>query len=264
MFSLFQQKKSMNDDELNICKTIFNKLKSRKVFVLFWNNDADLVNPHIEHPVNFEIVSQKLDGKLYDSVSSFVSDVATVLENAIAGYENGSIKHAAAQQLSDYFEALLEEIDPFSGPVAMPLRYAAYKYLENKQPPGDIPKKQANKGKEPGSLIFATESDPDDLDSLYRDIKFLTSTTLSYEFAAFARQLQPDILNIQEEISLNIALLKTENRPNMRKFVTYLLRKAATGEVDAFARPFGQKVEPVRIYQRGFPTYSHATIVPLK
>ena len=254
----------MNDDEVNICKSIFNKLKSRKVFRLFWNNEADLVNPNIEHPLNFEIISQKLDSKLYDSVLSFISDVATVLENAQAGYENGSIRHAAAIQLSAYFEELLEEIDPLSGPVAMPLRFAAHRFMENSQPPGDIPKKSGSPGKEPGSLLFQNQSDPEDLDALFRDLKFLTSTTLAYERASFVRQLQPDVLTIQDEISLNISLLTSENRPKMRKFVTHMLKKAATGEVDPFARPFGQVIQPVRIYERGFPSHSHATIVPIK
>lgn len=254
----------MNEDEFNLCKNIYNKLSTRKVFRLFWNNESDLTNPAIEHPVNFELIMKKLETKIYDSVTTFIGDVATVIENAMVANSPESIRYAAAQQLSEYFNKIIEEIEPLSGTIATPIRVVTSDFLNSIHPPGELTKIKFDSSKTPGSVLFQTDSDPEDLDTLFRDIKFLTSTTLAYELAAFTRQLQPNIINIRSEVSLNISLLTEENKPKMRAFVTHLLKKAATGEVDPFARPFGQRVPPVRMYERGFPSPGHATIVPLK
>ena len=147
----------------------------------------------------------------------------------------------------------------------MPLQYFTKEYNEKCRPPvPDITQKKPKTEKEPGSDIFTIESDPNDLSILYRDIKLLTSSSLVFELAAFARKLQPDIIVIGNEVTINITLLREENRPSMRKFVTYLLKKAATGDIDAYSRPFGRKISPIHIYERGFPSASQSTIVSTK
>lgn len=255
----------MNDDETNLCRSILNQLKTRKYFNMFWNHEPDLTNPNIEHPINFDVISSKLDTNTYTNISTFISDIATCIENGRNGYPEGSIRHAAAEQLQTYFEDILNEVNPLGGPVSMPLQYFTKEYIRKCVPPiPDINTQPKNTDKEPGSIIFTLERDPDDLNALYRDIKLLTSTSLIFELAAFTKKLQPDIITIRNEVSINVTLLLPQNRPSMRKFVTHLLRKAATGEVDANSRPFGHTISPIHIYDRGFPLNPHQNVVPVK
>lgn len=243
----------MNENEAALCRDIFNELKSKKVFNLFWKSTQDLTNPNIIHPINFETISTKLDHNLYDSVGDFLSDITVCIENGKNGYPEGTIRNAAAHQLYSYFEEILTQVNPFCGGIGMPLQYITKKFASELTPPTEQTNIIIEKHNEdPGSVLFGEESDPDNLDILYRDIKLLSSTTLAFEFAAYVKRLQPDAIAVGNEITVNITLLQPENRPLMRRYVTNLLKRAAQGEVDAYARPFGQKIEPLRIYERGF------------
>jgi len=245
----------MHPDEITLCVKIFEMLKTREAFNMFWNNTYDIVNSDIIHPITFEVINSKLDKKCYSTINEFISDVNLCIENGKAGYPAGSIRNSAAFQLQHYFEEILRDVNPFGGPIAMPLQLVIKDYLDTNR---FILKNSSTKITNPeqitpGSLLFEQKSINNDTESLLRDIKLLNSTSLAAEFATFVRKLQPEAIIINEEVVFNISLITKENVPLLRRFVTALLKKGALGNIDVYSRPFGQKISPLEIHERGFP-----------
>ena len=114
-------------------------------------------------------------------------------------------------------------------------------------PTHTIPK---NSGATPGSCLFETDPDPNDIQLLKRDIKFFTSSDMIFKLAAFVSRLQPEVVNLSDGFSMNLNLMTPETKVEVRRFVTNLLRAAAVGEIDPFARPFGNDIDPIKVRER--------------
>ena len=93
--------------------------------------------------------------------------------------------------------------------------------------------------------------DPNDLVTLLRDIKLLTSADLTMKLAVLVKNLQPNTLTLGNTLSFNVGLMTEETRIAVRKYVTELLYDAASGKIDPFAHPFGTKIDPIKIQERG-------------
>lgn len=243
----------MNDKEIEVCSKIFQTIINNPLSRLFWTYQSDVVNSNIQHPINLEYVSQRLSKKKYTRPADFIYDLNLCLINGKNGSSKGSIRYAAAEELLMLFESLVSNLQPLAHPNTLPLRFFTNEFEEeNALPEASIQSNSnENNTKTPMSEIFQMNPDPNDLVTLLRDIKLLTSTDLTMKLAVLVKNLQPNALTVGNTLSFNVGLMTEETRIAVRKYVTELLYDAASGKIDPFARPFGTKIDPIKIQERG-------------
>ncbi|KAK8898860.1 hypothetical protein M9Y10_001152 [Tritrichomonas musculus] len=244
----------MNDNENKVCTKIFQTIINNPLSRLFWTDQSDVVNSNIQHPVNLEYISIRLFKEKYTRAADFIFDLNLCLNNGKNGSVKGTIKYAAAQELLMIFENLVANLQPLAHPNTLPLRFFTSEFEEeNALPEASIMSNENNDEgtHSPQSEIFQMNSDPNDLVTLLRDIKLLTSTDLTMKLAVLVKNLQPNAITLSNTLSFNVGLMTEETRIAVRSYVTELLHDAASGKIDPFARPFGTKVDPIKIQERG-------------
>ena len=237
-----------NKTEIQIIKYIFQRIKEHKLSKLFWDNDIDISNPDIVHPLNFNFIEQKLLKGLYKDRKLFTINMRLCLENAKNGNQNDILRYAAACELSRDFEALVNSLDSPTFAFTVPITTVTNQFLLKNEHPGKfvIPTEKDHDAK-PGALIFEEEIDENDHEKLLRDIRFCTTAGLSMRIVSYMRSLQPETVIVGKELLLKTRNLTPENLLKLRKFVTKTMHDAATGKIDAFTRPYGRVVTPVVI-----------------
>ena len=239
----------MNENENQVCVKIFQKIVNNPLSRLFWKNQSDVVNSSILNPVSLEYISVRLSKQKYIRASDFIYDLHLCLLNGKNGSVNGSVRHAAAQELLNIFDSLVSSLQPLAHPNILPLRFITSEFeQENALPNYAIP---PNEVKEPASALFQIDPDPNDLVTLLRDIKLLTSSDLTIKLAVLVKKLQPEVLTMGDVLSFNVGVMTEDTRIAVRKYVSELLHDAASGKYDPFQRPFGTKSDPIKIQERG-------------
>ncbi|OHT08151.1 hypothetical protein TRFO_23435 [Tritrichomonas foetus] len=239
----------MNQNEIAVCSKIFQTIVNNPLSRLFWSYQSDVVNTNILHPVSLEYISTRLSKQKYARAADFIYDLQLCLTNGKNGATPGTVRYAAAQELLLIFENLISSLQPLAHPNLLPLHFITAEFEEQKAlPEYHFPETE---NKEPQSELFKLKSDPNDLASLLRDIKLLTSPDLTIKLAVLVKKLQPEALVMTDALSFNVGIMTEETRVAVRKYVTDLLRDAASGKIDPFMRPFGTKVEPIRVQERG-------------
>lgn len=246
----------MNKNEYDVCHRIFEAIKSRPVSAMFWNCDSDIVNQNVIHPLRLCDIASRLNNNWYSSPGELMNDLKSCFMNGKLGYPAGTFRNAAAQLLLNDLENLMTKFQPQTFPSILPLQLILDDFENNQITPGhkDFPYAD-NK---PAAEIFNEEPDPNDLSALLRDIKMLISPDLTAKLALFVRRLQPEIVTTGEDLSFVLGFMLDETKIKVRKYVTLLLRDAASGKIDPFARPFGAKCEKIRITERGMFLPNHS------
>ena len=240
----------MGDAEQEVCSRILKSILSRPISKFFWDEPNDLINPGVIHPFSLSWVSTRLSRRKFATPGDFIKDLKVCLQNGKNGSPPGSIRHAAAVQLLADLDVLVQTYQPSAFPSVLPLRFATVDFEKTCGIPEHAGSAAPVDGT-PISRVIVDEADPHDMAALVRDIRFLSSTDLVAKLAVFVRKLQPEGVSVGGDISFNLGLMTDETRAAVRKYVTALLRDAAAGKIDPFARPFGEKVIPVRIQERG-------------
>lgn len=243
----------MNENEIKVCSKIFQTIINNPLSRLFWTYQSDVVNSNIQHPINLEYVSNRLSKRKYTKPADFIYDLNLCLLNGKNGSTKGTIRYAAAQELLMIFENLVSNLQPLAHPNTLPLRFFTSEFEEENALPESSIQSNINENNfnTPNSELFQMDPDPNDLVTLLRDIKLLTSTDLTMKLAVLVKNLQPNALTLGNTLSFNVGLMTEETRIAVRKYVTELLYDAASGKIDPFARPFGTKVDPIKIQERG-------------
>ncbi|KAH0795302.1 transcription factor GTE2-like [Histomonas meleagridis] len=238
----------MEQTQKEICIKIMKSILENPISKLFWNFAPDATNPNIAHPLSLEYISTRLSNDKYSLPSDFIMDLRLCFQNGKAGEPQGTIRHASAQQLLVDLDSMVAKLQPLANPKVLRLQLITSEFEDNLSFPeySQLPR-EVN---EPHAQIFDTDPDPSDTATLLRDIKFLTSPDLTAKLAVFITKIQPEVVIVAEEITFNIYLLTDENRIIVRKFVTQLLKDAASGKMDPFSRPFGVVVKPMKVQER--------------
>lgn len=243
----------MNENEVCVCNQIFQTIIDNPLSRLFWTSSNDVINPAVLHPLNLEDISIRLSKGKYIKPDDFVKDMNLCLVNGINGSVKGTIRNAAATELKLLFDHLVLSLQPLAHPNTLPLKFITSKF-ENENALPEIVEHEFDSKKapqEPQSELFKLKSDPNDVVTLLRDIKLLTSIDLTMKLAVLIRDLQPDVITVGDVLSFNVGLMTEETRIKVRKYVTELLRESASGQFDPFLRPFGTYVDPITIQERG-------------
>ena len=246
----------MNETEQEVCARILSSILSRPISKFFWDEPSDLTNPGVIHPFNLSWIATRLKRRKISSPLDFIKDLKVCLQNGKSGSQPGSIRYSAAVQLLADLDSLVQAYQPTAYSTVLPLHFATADF-ENSCGIPEHPDYTVLHESKPHSKVVTEEADPNDLPKLVRDIKFLSFTDLVAKLAVFVRKLQPEAVIVNNDISFAIALMTDETRTAVRKYVTSLLTDAASGKIDPFARPFGEKVTPVRIQERGMYVMSH-------
>ena len=238
--------------EINIMKYIFQKVKEHKLAPLFWNNPTDVVNPDIVHPVTFSFIEQKLMKNLYKDRRLFIYNMRLCFENLKNGFASDLLKYAAACELCNDFEEIVNSLDCPTFPFTVPLTITTKEFIESNEHPGTVTFEPNNeKGLKPGSILFAqlkeAEEEEIDHDKLMRDIGLCTTAGLSMRVVSYMRNLQSETVIVGKELLLKTKNLTPENLRKLRKYVTKTLHDAAVGKICAYNRPYGTTIAPVRI-----------------
>ena len=242
--------RAMGDAEQEVCSRILSSILSRPIARFFWDEPSDLTNPGVIHPFSLSWLATRLSRRKFATPGDFIKDLKVCLQNGKNGSPPGSIRHAAAVQLIADLDALVQTYQPSAFPTVLPLHFATADF-ENSCGVPEHPDYSVLREGTAIARVAVEEPDPTDMAALVRDIRFLSSTDLVAKLAVFVRKLQPEGILVGDDISFNIGLMTDETRAAVRKYVTALLRDAASGKVDPFARPFGEKLTPVRIQERG-------------
>lgn len=243
----------MREKDKNICNQILGRLLNKPISKLFWNNQEDVVNQHISHPLGLEYISSRLSKDKYAQISDFIYDLYTCLHNGEIGSPKDSIRYSSSQELLSELDGVLLELQPLSNPSIVPLHIL----IDNFESKNVYPNLEINSREvqEPQSTLFKQETsevvDEEFHSNLIRDIRFLTSEYLTSKLIVLITKLQPESVLFEDNISINLSLLTDENLLIIRKYVSELLYQAASGKIDPFTRPFGSQVKPIYIQERG-------------
>lgn len=239
----------MSENEVEVCKRILSAICERPVSKMFWKEGTDLTNSDVIHPFSLSWIRDRLVRHKFSTPADFIRDLRICLTNGKNGSEPGSIRQAAAVQLLADLDMLVQKFQPSAYPAVLPLRFITSDFDERCGIPEHEDYKTVHT-KEPISLALTPETN--DMATLARDIKFLSSTDLIAKLAVFVRNCQAEGCIVDNgDISFNMELWTDETVQAVRGYVTNLLRKAASGEIDPFARPFGEQVSDIQIQQRG-------------
>ena len=79
----------MNTEEINACVFILNQIVKRPEARFFWDLGPSITSSMITHPLNFQIIRQRLNPKdlRYKSSRDFVEDMRLVFTNAKASHQ---------------------------------------------------------------------------------------------------------------------------------------------------------------------------------
>ena len=242
-----------NKTEIDLMKYIFQKIKEHKLAPLFWENQKDIVNPDIIHPVTFEFIEQKLKKELYKDKRIFLLNLKLCFENVKNGCSTNLLKYAAACEFYNDFEKLVSSLDSPTFPLSVPLTASTEQFIKSNERPGtNYIKEATQKSQQPGSVLFeeletAESGEEIDHTKLMRDIGFCTTAGLSMRVVSYMRNLQSETVIVGKELLLKTKNLTPENLRKLRKYVTRILRDAATGKIEAYNRPYGAVIAPVHI-----------------
>ena len=260
----------MNQSVQHICHSIFTEIHKQPEAKLFWEIQKDLISNQIEYSIGLKLIKQKITGNEYKDISMFISDMMECFTSAQKSKFSSKIKIAAAQDLIKKFQVHIFEINnPSICFNFYPIFHSLNSFIQKNSIPyhqntfsthittNSNPEIDQNSELElistkPGSLFFQNESENDNFENFLRDIQFLTGAHLVFKFATFISRIQPEIIEMNENFSLNIRLMTPTNRKYAHKYLKKLLRDAALGIIDPFSRPFGEKHTPLRINQLGF------------
>ena len=248
-----QNTQTVNKAEIDLMKYIFQKIKEHKLAPLFWENQKDIVNPDIVHPVSFEFIEQKLKKELYKDRRIFLLNLRLCFENVKNGCSTNLLKYAAACEFYNDFENLVNSLESPTFPLSVPLTASIEQFQKSNERPGTNNLKPfVEKSQKPGSVLFEeleeAENDEEiDHTKLMRDIAFCTTAGLSMRVVSYMRNLQSETVIVGKELLLKTKNLTPENLRKLRKYVTRTLRDAATGKIEAYNRPYGEVIAPVHI-----------------
>jgi len=203
-----------------------------------------LIDPNIEKPISLSYINEKLNQGLYSSIEPFLSDIYLCLNNGVQSSQPNTLKRAAAEQLIQEFNLLVGFTSSPTSQMALQLDVVQKTYQKKSIHPQVRMKEKPFLDYHPGSVIF--ESENDTAEALIRYMKFINSSDISAKIAAYAASIQSEIVTIDHALSLNISMLTPSNQIKMCRFVRKLLHDAALGNIEAFNRPFGEKISPVR------------------
>jgi hypothetical protein len=241
----------MHENEHRVCAKILEALFRRPMSRLFWDHAADAANPAVVHPVSLSWICDRLTSGKYATPADVLRDVRTCLQNGKSGSPPGSIRASAAHHLLLELEALVSSLHPGSFPLVLPIPCAIAEFNAGAGIPVHERFQVQPSGRPPASAIFRRPADANDLFTLIRDIKFLSTGFLTARLAVLVKKLQPEGVTIGDDISFNIGVMTDGTRRAVRKYLDALLLDAATGKVDPFEREFGVKLGLVRIQERG-------------
>lgn len=240
----------MSENEVEVCERILQALLERPISKLFWYDASDLTNSAVVHPFNLRWVRDRLKSNKFSTPADFVRDLRICLTNGKMASDPGSVRHAAAEQLLLDLDALVQSFQPSAYPAVLPLRFITTDFEKSCGVP-EHKEHSTKSDKKPLSMVFTPDTDETDMATLVRDIKFLSSTDLIVKLAVFVRRLQPEGILMDTDIHFNMEILSPDTLTAMRRYVTDLLMAAASGNIDPFARPFGEKVTDIKIQQHG-------------
>jgi hypothetical protein len=240
----------MNTNEVLVCQKILEHLANIPIAQFFWDTSADLTNPCVVHPFSLGWICTRFEQGKYTSSSDMIRDIRICLQNGRNGTAPASMRFAAATQLSSELDSLILSLHPSAFPSVLPLSLAISEFEDPaNRPPPISPHEHPERP--PGSELFKQAADPHDLARLIRDIRLLFSADLTAKLAVLVRRIQPEGVTIGDDISFNIGLMTDATRRALRNCVDKMLLDAATGRIDPFARPVGERVSTIRIKERG-------------
>lgn len=235
----------MNQVQIDICHRILKRLGDRPIYKIFIGNTEFPCMAPMQHPTNFLNIQTKMQRGLYQSCEIFIDEVKRFLQSFIDHREENPLKAAAAQQLLSDFEAELEKNDPLKRGLSLRMslltsEFNDYIKVNRNIMITDVTEREG----EPCATIFKTNPEDISTKQLLREIKFLRSPDLLIRVAAFIYKMQPEAIQLGNELSIEFQFMKPETLIALKKFVRGLLSQAAKGKIDPFKKCIGA-VSPV-------------------
>ena len=254
----------MNKEEYEACGIILQKILSRPESEMFKDSSDDTLNINIKRPITLYYFIQRYNEKKFSTTHQFISTLKDFFFNITTADGVSPIRKVMAADLLNEIDKAVKINAPTLPSTIIPIHSAIFNFYQNNIPPkrpiiGETQNNNQTFNKQPGSMLFSSTIDPSNIRLLIRDIKLLNMPSLTLRLAAYVTRLQPDAVILSESFSLNIALLSPENKINVRQYVTKLLNDAASGKINPFERPFGQKLNFIKIQERGSYTTPQKT-----
>ena len=238
----------MNEDDFNTCNMILKLLLNNKLSKMFFKNNNDILNINIHHPFDLEYFQKKLEKKLFKNKDEFINDIIQFFQNISNAYPLDSLRHWASKQYLNDFLNYIQITESKIYPISTSLYFITNNYLKYSNIPNSKNLNNNNFNKLPGSIIFNQNfNNIFDINILSRDIKLLSSNNMAAKITSFIKKLQPEVLNTKYSISIHISLLNQENLKKLKNFINNLLLEAAQEKIIVFNRPFGKKINPIKI-----------------
>jgi hypothetical protein len=241
----------MNEHESRVCARILEAIVRRPMSRFFWDHVPDVTNPGVLHPFSLSWICARLEDGKYTSPMDVMHDIRVCLQNGKSSSPPGSIRAAAAHHLLIELDSLASSFHPTCFSVILPIPLALAEFAAKNAIPAHGPMTVKTSGKTPVSEIFHQRTNANNIAALTRDIKFLCTGILPAKVAVLVKRLQPEAVSIGDDLSFSIGVMTEGTRVALREYLDQLLADAAAGKIDPFQRAFGDRLELVRIQERG-------------
>ena len=236
----------MKPKEYEVCHQIIQELLKWPIAQMFYHyNDTLITDNQVKshsqssnpQPLSFEIIINNLKRGVYSSPASVILHLRSLFTYAIYFSGPGSIRTAAARQLSMEFENILTYLSPSLSIQTLELQkieYDLYQFL--KYNPINIPKKE-NPHEMPASEFFKTDFSNDTPEQISKNIQIIQSPNIILRILSFIYVLQPEIISFgDDDISIKFGLMSTATLEALRDFIPKVALEAANGTIDPFFR----------------------------
>lgn len=236
----------MNEDQYNICVNIMEAILRRPIASLFRKSDILLSDRNIPVPLCFDTITDKLNKKMYAIVNDWIREMRTLFESVLAGTEKKNPIYIAALQLQTEFDEHLARMNPMDDLRIIRTRFTIQQIQEysSKLP---LIKDNAVTEKEPGAELFKRKETTRNNKRLSRDIRLFCSQEIVFRVSAFIYKIQPEVITIDENLTINFNLMSDHTYNQVRPYVTQILQDAAVGKIDIFTNDHQLTPRPLNI-----------------
>ena len=224
----------MDLEQAKICKKILENLLYRPIAQLFYETPNDIELLSLPNPITLQYIEKRLENLSYTSTYDFVQDLRSVLFTGLISSD--PFRKSGAKLLSSELEANITKLLPGLREIPRKLNQINLKIsnIIESFPTNDEIFSNFDSNIQPACEILSNpDYQPEKATpiSLKREISMIKSPSiLTYVFALIYRY-QPEVININDKLSINFALMDQKTIVAASNYLHILLKHALFSDI---------------------------------